>query len=312
MHKHYLGIDCGSVSIKGVIINEEGAIIKSYYTRNTGLIDTTKELMQHLDSDYEIVGVGVTGSGREFVSLLIGADVTESEIICHYVATTFLVKGVSTIMDIGGEDSKLITVSNNNISYFSMNNACGGGTGSMIEAIAGRLGIKTEDIGRVSLKSRNRVSIPSKCGVFAQSAVVSKLNNGVLKEDIMMGTLRGLVGNYFTMLAKGKDLKPPFVFQGATAKNIGLIKCFEEELGNKVFVPQNPELMGALGVALLTSQDFESKTSFAGFRIKDKDFRSSTYYGTNCSNECEITKIFVGEHCIGCVGNRCEKCLNER
>ncbi len=307
--KHYLGIDCGSVSIKGVVIDENNRIIKSHYTKNYGLIATIKEVVSNLSVQEKINGVGITGSGREFISKIIGGDIIESEIIAHYIATITLYPKVRTIMDIGGEDCKLMIISEGNLTSFQMNRDCGGGTGAMIESIANRMDIQLDSIGDIALNSKIKVIIPSKCGIFAQSAVVSKLNKGVPKEDILMGVCRGLVGNYFTMLAKGMQLFPPYIFQGATAKNKALIRCVEEELNEKVIVPQNPELMGALGVAILTKEDIKGNSKFKGFSNMDSEFTTKTCYGTNCTNECEITQIFKNKKFIGCIGNRCNRCI---
>jgi len=193
-----------------------------------------------------------------------------------------------------------------------MNRDCGGGTGAMIESIAHRMGIQLDMIGETALRSKIRVIIPSKCGIFAQSSVVSKLNKGVPKEDILMGICRGLVGNYFTMLAKGMKLQPPYIFQGATAKNQALVKCFEEELQDRVIVPENPEFMGALGVALIAREENRGDTGFKGFDTVSHEFSTRTFYGKGCTNECEITAIFENGIRIGQVGNRCERCVSER
>lgn len=310
--KYYIGIDCGSVSMKAVVIDDKNNIVKSYYTKNNGLVNTIKDVIKNIKVSKEISGVGITGSGREFLSMLVGGDVTESEIIAHYIATTTLYPNVNTIFDIGGEDSKLMMVRDGHLTSFAMNRDCGGGTGAMIESIAYRMGVSLDKIGDTALESTTEVQIPSKCGIFAQSAVVSKINKGVPNEDILMGVCRGLVGNFFTMLAKGKKLQPPYIFQGATAKNKALVKCFEDELEEKVIVPEHPELMGAIGVAVLTKEDFSGKTKFKGFDIKNKKFETETYYGNKCANSCEITKISEDGKLIGFIGNRCLQCIDKK
>jgi predicted CoA-substrate-specific enzyme activase len=307
--KYYIGIDVGSVSMKGVVIDQNNNIIKSNYLKNHGLTETIKDLIISLEVQGEISGVGITGSGKEFISHIIGGDIVESEIIAHYTGVINLHPKVKTIFDIGGEDSKLIIVDNGNLSNFSMNCDCGGGTGSMIESIGNRMGIKVEDIGDLALKSKEHIIIPSKCGIFAQSSVVSKINKGVPKEDILMGVCRGLIGNYFTMLAKGVKILPPYVFDGATAKNKALVKCFEDELKGKIIVPESPELMGAIGMAIIVKEDFKGKTRFNGFDIKDNSFETETFYAKGCTNECEITRIKKDGQVIGYINNKCEKCI---
>jgi len=305
----YIGIDCGSVSIKAVLIDENNKIIKSTYQKNYGLIETIKKVLKDLKTSGKIEGVGITGSGREFITTLIGSDKQESEIIAHYIATSSIFPDVKTIFDIGGEDCKLIQVEDGIIINFVMNRDCGGGTGAMIESIANRMGILLNDIGDKALSSKKKISMPSKCGVFCQSAVVSKLNKGMDKSDILMGVCRGLIGNYFAMLSKGINLKSPYVFQGATAKNKALLYCFEEELNDKVLVPPNADLMGAIGMALLTKEEQIEHSKFKGFDIIDSEFKTKTYFGDKCTNECEITKIFENNKLVGCIGNRCERCV---
>ncbi|MAG16051.1 2-hydroxyglutaryl-CoA dehydratase [Candidatus Woesearchaeota archaeon] len=304
----FIGMDIGSVSFKAVIIDDKGAIVKSYYTKNKGVISTVKEVMKNLKFDGVIDGVGITGSGKEFVNLLVGGDVLESEIMSHAVASIKQFRDVRTIFDIGGEDSKLIIVKNGEIENFMMNQACGGGTGSMIEAIANRMGIAIEDVGDLALKSKNEVSVPSKCGIFAQSAVVSKLNKGMSREDILAGVCKGLIGNFLTMLGKGKDLKPPFVFQGATAQNKALVVAFEKELDEKVFVPEMCSFMGAYGAALLVQENKPKKSNFKGFELAEAELQTKTIIGDGCSNMCEITFIFNNKDYVGTIGNRCQRC----
>lgn len=306
---YWLGIDCGSVSVKGVIVDKDNSVANSCYVKNSGLIDTVKKVMRGLSTSKKIKGVGITGSGREFISLLVGGDIVESEIIAHYVAAMNFFPDVATIFDVGGEDSKLMVVNEGNLISFQMNRDCGGGTGAMIESIANRMDVPLEQIGPTALKSKTEVIIPSKCGIFAQSAVVSKLNKGVLAEDILMGVCAGLAGNYFTMLAKGQRLRAPYVFQGATAKNQALVKCFEKEVGGKIIVPEKPDLMGAIGAAILAKEELGGETRFKGFDNTESDFSTKTYYGTGCLNKCEITKIFKNQRLIGYIGNRCNRCL---
>ncbi len=306
----YIGIDCGSVSIKGVLIDNNKNIIKSTYRKNYGLIETIKSVLKDLETTEEIKGIGITGSGREFISTLIGGDKIESEIIAHYIATISMFPDVRTIFDIGGEDCKLIQVNGKIITNFIMNRDCGGGTGAMIESIANRMNVPLDDIGDIALKSKKKIALPSKCGVFCQSSVVSKLNKGMNKPDILMGVCRGLIGNYFAMLSKGVKLEPPYVFQGATAKNKALLYCFEEELEDKVLVPKNPDLMGAIGVAMTTIEEQPKTTNFKGFNLINSKFDTKTHFGNGCSNQCEITQIFENKELIGYIGNRCENCVN--
>lgn len=307
MDKIYLGIDCGSVSVKAVCINENNDIIAHIYLKNKGLIETIKEILKYMEIKIkDIDGVGVTGSGREFTKILIGADLIKTEILAHSIATLYYYPNVKTIFDIGGEDCKIMTLNDGILNNFIMNNICGAGTGATIDSITSRLGIKIEEAGDIALKSKNKLNFPGKCGIFAQSAVVSRLNTGADKSDILMGVCRGLINNFLT-LAKNIKLLPPYVFQGATAKNKALIKALEDELKEKVIIPENCELMGAIGIAILVKEAKKEKTSFKGFNIINQDLKTKSLICTNCPNNCEISQIVEKDKILGSIGSRCGK-----
>ena len=308
MKKGYLGIDCGSVSLKIALIDEDENLIKSVYLRNKGVIETLKDALKEVESnDYKICGVGTTGSGRNLVGILVGADVIKTEILAHIVSALKYYPDVKTLIDIGGEDSKVITLNNGIMDNFNLNSICSAGTGSFLESIAIRMGIKIEDVGDIALQSKNKVNIDSKCGVFAQSTVVTKLNSGYSKEDILLGVIRALVHNYLTM-ARGMDLKPPFVYQSATAKNKAIVKVFQEELKNEIIIPEHCDVMGAIGIALITKRDNPKSTKFNGFEIKNREYTTKNFTAKGCDNNCEITLIYQGKNYLGCLGNRCDKC----
>ena len=303
----YLGVDCGSVSIKFVLV-ENGKTIAKVYLKNTGLISTIKTGLGQLPR-VEVAGVGVTGSGKEFVRSLLGADHVDSEIISHMVACLKQFPDVRTILDIGGEDSKLMLVRDGMLANFQMNKDCGGGTGAMIETIAARLQVKIEDVGRVALESTNPTSLPGKCGIFCQSAVVSEINKGRPVSDILMGVCHALVGNYLAVLTKGKRLLEPVVFQGATAHNIALVRAFEEALGNPISIPRDCSYMGAVGIAELTKEHMgDDHSNFRGFKqVVDAEWRTDISYCEDCENRCELLSLYYDGELAGRRGSRCEK-----
>lgn len=305
---YIMGIDSGSVSLKSVIITPKGEIIKSSYVKNYDLMETLKKTLKTIRFNKEITAVGVTGTGQEFISKLIGADILEPEIVAHFTATIKHFPKARTILDIGGMDSKLILVNKNKvIKSVSFNLNCGAGTGGGIESIADELNVNVNDVGDLALQSKNNFYSSGKCIVFARKAVIDRKNKGVDKRDILMSTCNALVQNYFAMLGKGKKLIPPYVFQGATAKNKALIKCMENELNHKVNVPPHPELMGAYGIALIAKEDFKGKTSFKGFNIINSKFKTKTFICEDCTNNCEVTSIFQNRKKIGCMGSQCGK-----
>ena len=308
--KTYIGLDVGSVSVKAARIDENENLLDSIYLRNCGLVETVQKALAAVADRSEVAGVGVTGSGRDFVGLFVGADLVKTEILAHTVGTLSFYPNVRTLMDIGGEDSKLMTLNNGILENFQLNSICSAGTGSFLESIAARMGIRIEDVGEIALRSTRRLEFPSKCGVFTQSAVVSRKNTGAAKEDILMGVCRSLVANYLTM-AKGTHLKPPFVFQGATAKNKAIVAAFEEELGHAVTVPQYCDVMGAVGIGIMAKRANPAQTNFKGYSLLKKEYETRTEIADGCENHCEINRLYENGRYIGCIGSKCEKCAAE-
>ena len=193
------------------------------------------------------------------------------------------------------------------LNNFSMNNICAGGTGAMIEAIASRMGIAIEDVGELALQSENILELPGKCGIFCQSAVVSKLNTGVNKSDILMGVCRALIRNYLT-ICKGNKLDPPYVFQGATAQNKALVRALEEELSHPVIKPEQCAFMGAIGIAMMAMEEEPEKTKFKGFdAIVRASYNVHNFQCVDCANRCEVIQVYQSEKLAGSIGSRCYK-----
>lgn len=305
--KTYIGLDVGSVSVKLAQIDENENLVNSIYLRNHGLVETVKEALETMDAPSDVAGVGVTGSGRRFVGMFVGADLVKSEVLAHTIGTLSFYPEVRTLMDIGGEDSKLMTLNDGVLENFRLNSICSAGTGSFLESIAARMGIRIQDVGDIALSSTQRLEFPSKCGVFTQSAVVSRKNAGAAKEDILMGVCRSLVSNYLTM-AKGVSLQPPYVFQGATAKNKAIVSAFEEELGDAVIVPEYCDVMGAIGVALMAKRANPAQTNFKGDSLLEKEYQTQTVIADGCANHCELTRLFQNGEYVGCIGNKCSQC----
>lgn len=301
-----LGIDIGSVSAKACLIDSSNKILRKEYIKNEGIIKSAKNLLSKFDK-YDIDYIGITGSGRDVLGKLLSSETSISEIIAHAKGAVAYNHECRSVIDIGGEDSKLILIDEQGIHDFKMNTACGGGTGAMIEAIGSKFGVKVEDFGKIALNSKKVVRYPSKCGIFCQSAVVSSKNMGVNVEDIFMGVCRGIVENYMNILVSGKELKCPILFQGACAKNKALVKCFEEKLSKKVIVPENCEYMGAIGAAITASeQKIKLKKGINEF-LK-KEFSSEVNNAQGCPNNCDIIKLKENGKVIASFGNRCEKC----
>ena len=310
MKKAYLGIDIGSISTKGVVIDENNNIIaSSYLYTEANPIKATKkvvkELKQQLDLDkYKVVGVGTTGSARKLIGTILGANTIKIEITAHAIGAMSIHPDVKTIFEIGGQDSKIIIINNGIVTDYAMNTLCAAGTGSFLSSQAKRLGIPIEEFGNIALSSNNPTKIAARCTVFAESDLVHKSQIGHKKEDIIAGLCYAIVNNYLNNVGKGKKIKPPIVFQGGVSKNIGVVKAFEKVTGHKIYVDDNSHLTGALGVAILSKAEDEIDFSFD---IEDIIYETKGIECKGCSNNCEIIEVIKDKKIIDSWGNRCPK-----
>ena len=307
--KAYLGIDIGSISTKGVIIDNDNRILaKDYIWTKGDPICAVKMLLNNLKSqisdDFVVVSSGTTGSARRLIGIMIGANVIKNEITAHAIGTSSFYKDVRTIFEIGGQDSKIILVENGIITDYSMNTLCAAGTGAFLSSQAKRIGVDIKDFGSLALKSTCPTKIAARCTVFAESDLVHKAQIGHKKEDIIAGLCESVVNNYLNNVAKGKKIKPPIVFQGGVSKNIGVVKAFEKITGEDIITDNNGHLMGAIGVAILSKSCKEEEFDF---NVLDLNFETKGYECKRCPNHCEIIAIKKDKKIIDSWGNRCER-----
>ena len=310
MQKGYLGVDIGSISTKGVIIADNNKIIAEEYIWTEGdPINAVKKVIHSLKEqvkgiNIKVKAVGTTGSARKLIGTILNAQIIKNEITAHAIGTISIYPDVRTIFEIGGQDSKIILVEDGIVVDYAMNTLCAAGTGSFLSSQAKRLGIKVEQFGQYALKSKTPTKIAARCTVFAESDLVHKAQIGHNKEDIIAGLCMAVVTNYLNNVGKGKRIKAPIVFQGGVSKNIGVIKAFEDETGEKIYVDQYAHLMGALGVAILAKnsgkeQDFD-------FDIAEINFETRGTECTKCANNCEIICIYKNNNLIDAWGNKCD------
>jgi len=315
--QYYLGVDIGSVSSNFVIMDERGKLIKKVYLRTQGNPVRAVQQGYSLIRDslggqrYTIKGVGTTGSGRYLASVLLGADVVKNEITAHAVAASHLCPEVRTILEIGGQDSKIILLANGIVHDFAMNTVCAAGTGSFLDQQAGRLSIPIEEFGHYAGLSKQAVRIAGRCGVFAESDMIHKQQMGYPVEDIIMGLCEALVRNYLNNVARGKGIQEPVVFQGGVAANSGLHRAFEKILGLKILVPEHFEVMGAIGAALLAQEQMQGSGSLTCFNgeeyLLEGDFSSASLDCKGCPNLCEVVCIKRDGIPLAYWGDRCKK-----
>ncbi len=312
--KGYLGIDVGSVSTNLVFLDEGGTVREALYLRTNGRPIATvqqglSEMSGCLPARTVIRGVGTTGSGRHLAGVITGADVIKNEITTHAVASSTLVPGVRTVLEIGGQDSKIILLREGMVADFAMNTVCAAGTGSFLDQQAARLTIPIDSFGELALQSTLPVRIAGRCAVFAESDMIHKQQMGYNLADILAGLCEALVRNYLNNLAKGKEILPPVVFQGGVAANSGMKKAFEKELGFEVIVPPHYNVMGAVGAGLLAREKMSGSmlTGFKGFRVAGTEFKAGGFECDGCPNLCEVVEIYEESDVIARWGDRCGK-----
>lgn len=308
MNDCYLGIDIGSISTKGVIIDSNNNIILSKYIWTEGdPISAVKKIIEYFKNNlgnYKVKGIGTTGSARKLIGLMVHANIVKNEITAHAVGTMSLHPDVKTILEIGGQDSKIIIIRNGIITDYSMNTLCAAGTGAFLSSQAKRLGINIDDFSTLAIKSDNPVKIAARCTVFAESDLVHKAQIGYSKEDIVAGLCKSIVLNYLNNVAKGKKIEGPIVFQGGVSKNKGVVKYFKEILKEDVIVDDNGHLMGALGIAILSKNNLSREYDL---NIKDISFKTKGTECRGCSNNCELLRIYKDNNLIDTWGSKCGK-----
>ncbi|OPY58970.1 MAG: Activator of (R)-2-hydroxyglutaryl-CoA dehydratase [Pelotomaculum sp. PtaU1.Bin035] len=312
--KAYLGIDVGSVSINIVVLNEAGEVITGLYLRTQGrpievIQEGLKQTAGHLTPAIEIAGVGTTGSGRYLAGVIVGADVVKNEITAHAIAASMIIPDVQTVLEIGGQDSKIIILREGIVTDFAMNTVCAAGTGSFLDQQASRLNIPIDQFGELALQSGTPVRIAGRCTVFAESDMIHKQQMGHRIPDIIRGLSEALVRNYLNNVGKGKEILPPVVFQGGVAANAGIKAAFEEALGIPIQIPEHFNIMGAIGAAQLAREEvtITEHTRFKGFKITGLPYRTGSFECNGCPNICEVVEIYEEDKVIGRWGSRCNK-----
>ena len=312
--KVYLGVDVGSISTNLVVIDEDRNVLAKRYLMTEGRpLEAVKrgllEIGEEVGDIVEIVGAGTTGSGRYLTADFIGADIVRNEITAQAEAAIAIDPEVDTIFEIGGQDSKYISIDNGVIVDFEMNKACAAGTGSFLEEQAERLGISIkEEFGDLALSSKKPVKMGERCTVFIESDLVHHQQRGSKTEDIVAGLSYSIVQNYLNKVVGDKRIANRIFFQGGTAFNKGVIAAFEKVLKKPVTVPSHHDVTGAIGVAILAMKEKTwEKSGFKGFDLSKRRYEIETFECKGCENLCEIRKVIVENETPLYYGSRCEK-----
>ena len=310
----YLGIDVGSVTTKFAVLNDVDELVTHLYLLTQGkpiemVQQGLSQIKQQLPKDIDISGVATTGSARYLAGVIVGADLVKNEITSHAVGALHYFPQGQTIIEIGGQDSKIIIIRDGIVTDFGMNTVCAAGTGSFLDHQALRLNMSIQELSQGALKSKNPVRIAGRCTVFAESDMIHKQQMGHRTEDILYGLCQALVRNYLNNVGLGKDIQPPIIFQGGVAFNRGIVKALQEELAHEVIVPPHHEVMGAIGAGLLVHEEMannQNGSKFKGFGISEIKYHTASFECKACPNLCEIAQLSVDSQILARWGGRCE------
>lgn len=259
--KYYLGIDCGAISLNLAILDDTKSLIWRDYQRTHGNpLNILKDSLHKLFAEVEIEefeDIIITGSARQLIGEILGSKQI-NEITAHGLAAAFFYPEVKSVIEIGGQDSKLILLDKNIegeiiIVDSAMNDICAAGTGAFLEQQAFRMGITIEELSKKAHQSTNPAKIAGRCSVFAKTDIIHLQQEGVSVDDLSLGLCYALVRTYVESFIKSRKLKLPILFQGGVAANIGMKKAFTEVLNlneNDIIVPHNFDIMGAIGASL--------------------------------------------------------------
>ncbi|MBN2404507.1 MAG: CoA activase, partial [Coriobacteriia bacterium] len=309
----YLGVDIGSISTNVVVIDEEGHVLSRRYLMTAGrpipaVQRGIAEVGGEVADKVDIVGVGTTGSGRYLIGDLIGADVVKNEITAHATGAAHYDKRVDTIFEIGGQDSKYVSLENGAVVDFTMNKVCAAGTGSFLEEQAEKLGISIKgEFSDLALHSRQPAHLGERCTVFMESDLNQAQQRGVAKEDLVAGLCYSIVYNYLNKVVEDRKIGDVIFFQGGTAYNRGVKAAFERVLGKTVIVPPHHDVLGAIGVALIARNESAGTSKFKGFDLAKLRYEVESFECRDCANHCEVRRVSVPGEAPLYYGSRCGK-----
>ncbi len=310
----FLGIDVGSLSTNVVAIDKDKNVISRIYLMTEGRpIEAVKRGLKivgdQIKDKVNILGTGTTGSGRYLTGDFVGADVVHNEITAQAVAAVSIDPKVDTIFEIGGQDSKYISLQDGAVIDFEMNKVCAAGTGSFLQEQAEKLNINIEEeFGDLALKSKRPVNCGERCTVFMESDLVAHQQSGVPKEDLVAGLAYSIVYNYLNKVMGDKRVGNYIFFQGGVAWNKAVVAAFEMVTGKKITVPPHHDVTGAIGAAILAMEEYKGgKSKFKGFDLSEKQYSISTFICPDCPNHCEIKEVRVEGEPSLFYGSRCEK-----
>jgi len=319
----YLGVDVGSLSTNVVVMDEQRRILTKAYLMTAGRpLQAIREGLdivgKKVDGKVRILGAASTGSGRYLTGDFIGADVVINEITSQASGAAIVNQDVDTIFEIGGQDSKYISLENGVVVDFEMNHACAAGTGSFLEEQAQRLGINIDkEFAELAFRSESPIKLGERCTVFMESDLLSYQQQGASTEELVAGLSYSIVANYLNRVVGRRRIGDNICFQGGTAFNKAVWAAFEKVTGKPIMVPDHHEVTGALGAASIAAEYMEKRAEKAGRKPQSKfrgfknlvtiDYTVESFTCEHCPNHCEVKKVQLPGSDPLYYGSRCDR-----
>ncbi len=320
--KAYIGMDAGSTTVKGVVLNEDGELLYSKYLPSKGnpveIIKAFLEEIYTINPDVNVASSAVTGYGEDIIKNAFAVDYGIVETIAHFTAAKYFMPDVEFIIDIGGQDIKCFKIHNGAIDNIFLNEACSSGCGSFLQTFANALGYEIEEFAKLGLFAKRPVDLGSRCTVFMNSSVKQAQKDGATIEDISAGLSLSVVKNALYKVIRAsspEELGRRVVVQGGTFLNNAVLRAFEMEMGVEVVRPNIAGLMGAYGAALYAKKKSKGKSESTLANAEElKNFQHEIKV-TNCglcNNNCRLTVNSFGKGRKFIAGNRCERPITKK
>ena len=313
--KVWIGVDVGAVSTNIAVLDENKKLLAMKYLMTEGnpvesVRKGLKNVGQEMKDSVEVQAVATTGSARHFIGDFVGADLVINEITAQARATLDTDRTVDTIFEIGGQDSKYIRLKNGAVVDFEMNKVCAAGTGSFLQEQADRLDINiVEEFSKLALSSNAPVDLGTRCTVFMESDLIHHQQVGSPKVDLLAGLAYSIANNYIEKVVGNKRIGERIYFQGGVAGNKSVVAAFESILEKRITVPQNHNVTGAIGAALIAMErrHGDGKSNFVGFDLTDRKYEVKSFECQQCPNHCDVKKISIGGQFRSFYGGICDR-----
>jgi len=310
----WLGVDVGSISTNVVVIDKDKNVLSKAYLMTAGRpLEAVKQGLQiaaqQIGGKVIIRGAATTGSGRYLTGDFLGADVVINEITAQAAGAAVVCPQVDTIFEIGGQDSKFISLKNGVVVDFEMNHACAAGTGSFLEEQAEKLGINIKgEFANLAFQSDAPIKLGERCTVFMESDLLDYQQQGAETKDLVAGLAYSIATNYLNRVVGRRKLGDNICFQGGTAFNTAVWAAFEKITGKPIRVPEHHEVTGALGAAVIAKARTQGQSNFRGFEnLIHIKYDVESFVCEHCSNNCEIKKVMLPNCEPLYYGSRCDR-----